>query len=79
MKDKYSVCPISVDTRAFFFSKEAQEQFEAADENVKKKAMALLEMTVKQSMKRIEMDFIREALSDIFLRLEKLEEKSAKN
>lgn len=57
----------------FFLSKEAEEQFNAADDAVKKTAMAMIEMTCKESMREIEMDYIAQALEDIYNRLEKLE------
>jgi hypothetical protein len=71
--NKYGSAPVY--SQMFFFSKEAEDNFNNAEPAVKKAAMALLEMTCKKSMYDLTMDYIAKSLEEIHQRLEKLENK----
>lgn len=70
---KYGTCPIEEYSPFFFISPEKEKEFNEAPEAVRKMAMALLELTVKQSMRELTDEMILKKLQELDERLVKLE------
>lgn len=65
-----------INNKSYFFSSpEKEKEFNEAPEDVKKMAMSLLDITVRKSMRDIQLDFIIKKFDELEERLEKLEKK----
>lgn len=72
---KYGTAPVSAYSPFFFISPEKEKEFNEAPESVRKMAMALLEATVKQSMRELNNEMVLQKLQELDERMYKLEKR----